>query len=75
MSGPLKGVKVIDFGQAAVGPVAAALMGQPGADVIKIEPIGGDMVRRGSDPKRGMSPTFFGNGITKRSIARNLKDE
>ncbi len=75
MSGPLAGVKVIDFGQAAVGPVAAALMGQLGADVIKVEPIEGDMVRGGSYNSRLMSTTFFGNGITKRSIALNLKDE
>ena len=35
MTGPLRGIKVIDFGQAAVGPVAAALMGQHTDEVLR----------------------------------------
>jgi crotonobetainyl-CoA:carnitine CoA-transferase CaiB-like acyl-CoA transferase len=41
MSGALNGIRVIDFGQYLAGPLAAMLLGDNGADVIRIDPPGG----------------------------------
>ena len=74
MDGPLTGIRVLDFGMAAVGPIAAEYLGELGADVIKIESPRGDIVRRGKPMMRGMSHTFLGNNLTKRGIVLDLKD-
>lgn len=76
MTGPLKGIRVLDFGMAAVGPLAATYLGVLGADVIKIEQPSGDIVRRpGGNTMRGMGTTFIGNNYTKRGFVLDLKDE
>src|SRR5918912_1289237 len=41
MSGPLAGVRVVDFGQYVAGPLAAMLLADAGADVVRVEPPGG----------------------------------
>lgn len=46
MSAPLKGVKVVDFGQYIAAPGTSALLAGLGADVIKVEPIGGEASRK-----------------------------
>jgi len=71
--GALSGLLVLDFGQAAVGPVAASYLGMMGATVIKVESPAGDMVRRGQPTMRGTSVTFIGNNLTKRSVVLDLK--
>ena len=73
MPGPLEGIKVIDFGVATVGPTATTLTAHLGADVIKVEPLQGDLCRlfEGSTDSRA----FFANSNTKRSIVLNLKDD
>ena len=73
MPGPLEGIKVIDFGVATVGPTATTLTAHLGADVIKVEPLQGDLCRlfEGSTYSRA----FFANSNTKRSIVLNLKDD
>jgi formyl-CoA transferase len=70
----LVGIKVLDFGRAAVGPIAAEYLGMLGADVIKIEPPEGDPVRHVATFKRGMGTTFLGNNLNKRGIVLNLRD-
>ena len=77
MEAPLKGIRVLDFGMAAVGPISAEWMGWLGADVIKIESPSGDIVRRGG---HGGAPgwaghTFNGNNIGKRGIILDLKQD
>ena len=76
MDTPLTGIRVLDFGMAAVGPIAAEYLGWLGADVIKVESPAGDMVRRG---KGGYDDwgghTFLGNNIGKRGIVLDLKDD
>jgi crotonobetainyl-CoA:carnitine CoA-transferase CaiB-like acyl-CoA transferase len=74
MDGPLKGLRVLDFGQAAVGPISTTYLGELGADVIKVEQPAGDMVRRGKPTMRGMGHTFLGNNLTKRGIVLDLKN-
>ncbi|MBM4257640.1 MAG: CoA transferase [Deltaproteobacteria bacterium] len=73
MSGPLTGIRVLDFGRAAVGPVSAQYLGFLGADVIKIEPPEGDPVRNVATFKKGMGATFMGNNLNKRGIMLDLK--
>lgn len=66
---PLDNIKVLDFTQAAGGPFGSQMLGDMGADVIKIEPLSGDHFR--FSLKGVWIPTLNRN---KRSIAINLKD-
>lgn len=76
MKGPLEGVRVLDFGMAAVGPISTTYLGVLGADVIKIEQPSGDIVRRPTGvTMKGMGTTFIGNNCTKRGIVLDLKQE
>ena len=76
MAGPLKDIRVLDFGMAAVGPLAATYLGLLGADVIKVEHPRGDIVRRPSGPTMGgMGTTFIGNNHTKRAVCLDLKND
>ena len=72
-NGPLCGLLVLDFGQAAVGPVAAEYLGMLGATVIKVESPKGDMVRNPRPHMRGTSTTFLGNNLAKFGIVLDLK--
>ena len=76
MPGPLHGYRIIDLTQMISGPVATMLLGDQGADVIKIEPPGtGDFVRRYGGRRAGLPPMFATTNRNKRSIVLNLKDE
>ena len=75
MEAPLAGIRVLDFGMAAVGPISAEYLAWLGADVIKIESPSGDMVRRGKGGKDWAGHTFNGNNIGKRGIILDLKKD
>jgi CoA:oxalate CoA-transferase len=77
MSQPLEGIVVADFSHVMAGPYASHLLRLLGAEVIKIEPKGGDAFRNyGGDPEyAGMAPAFIAANAGKKSIALDLKDE
>jgi crotonobetainyl-CoA:carnitine CoA-transferase CaiB-like acyl-CoA transferase len=74
--GPLAGLLVADFSRVLAGPLAAMLLGDLGADVIKVErPDGGDDTRAWGPPWRdGVSTYYLGLNRNKRSIALDLTD-
>jgi crotonobetainyl-CoA:carnitine CoA-transferase CaiB-like acyl-CoA transferase len=76
MSGPLDGVVVLDFTQLAQGPYATQILGDLGADVIKVEPPGGDWMRAfslGNLYRGGESVSYLCFNRNKRSIKLDLK--
>jgi crotonobetainyl-CoA:carnitine CoA-transferase CaiB-like acyl-CoA transferase len=71
---PLAGVRVLEFGQAVSSPMCTMLLGDLGADVIKIEPPHGDAARGYGPPfVAGESPYFLSVNRNKRSAVINLK--
>lgn len=67
---PLLGVKIIEFTHMVMGPTVGVILGDLGADVIKVEPIGGDNTRRLVGSGAGYFPMYNRN---KKSIELNLK--
>ena len=72
MPGPLAGVCVIDLTTVISGPVCTMLLADQGADVIKIEPPGGDIARRTAGNGE-FTPMFVSSNRGKRSMALDLK--
>lgn len=71
---PLEGVRVVDLTTFLSGPSATQLLGDLGADIIKVESLDGDSSRAIVGPKvLGESAYFLANNRNKRSIAINLK--
>jgi crotonobetainyl-CoA:carnitine CoA-transferase CaiB-like acyl-CoA transferase len=74
MSGPMSGVRVIDLSSMMSGPWAADILGDQGADVIKVEVPGkGDHVRSLPNRSGDMSAMFVNVNRSKRSLTLNLK--
>jgi crotonobetainyl-CoA:carnitine CoA-transferase CaiB-like acyl-CoA transferase len=72
---PLDGVTVIELGHSVAAPYAGEILGDLGADVIKIEKADGDDARKWAPPYWGdMSSTFQSLNRNKRSAIVNLKD-
>ena len=71
MSGPLTGYKVLDMSRVLAGPAATVLLADQGAEVIKVEPLRGDVVRAMGGG--GVSPGYLTANRGKRSIALDLK--
>jgi crotonobetainyl-CoA:carnitine CoA-transferase CaiB-like acyl-CoA transferase len=72
---PLAGIRVIDVATVIAAPFCATMLGEFGADVLKIEhPIGGDALRRfGTPSQRGDTYTWLSESRNKRSVTLDLR--
>ena len=76
---PLAGLRVLDFSRVLAGPWCTQLLGDAGADVLKLEPLGGDVTRSWGPPfvpvggGKTMSTYFICCNRNKRSLALDLR--
>ena len=76
MPGPLAGIRVLDLTSVVSGPLATMFLADQGAEVIKIEPLGGDITRRSRQSISAsgeFSALFVSSNRGKRSLALDLK--
>ena len=74
--GPMHGIRIIDLSTIISGPIATQILGDQGADVIKVEPPGiGDLTRRMGTRRNGLSAIFAAANRNKRGIILDLKSE
>ena len=74
-AGPLAGVRVLDLSAVVLGPLATQILGDYGADVIKVEPPEGERMRANGVTRRprGLSSIFLAINRNKRSLCIDLK--
>jgi crotonobetainyl-CoA:carnitine CoA-transferase CaiB-like acyl-CoA transferase len=73
--GPLAGIRVIECASIVLGPLTTQLLGDMGADVVKVEDPAGDLTRRiGPQRSNLMGALFLGCNRNKRSVVLDLKD-
>ena len=75
MTGPLSGVRIVDFTANMSGPFGTMILGDQGADVVKVEPVTGDIIRDIGMRENGVSAYFANLNRSKRSIALDLADD
>lgn len=73
--GPLSGVKVLDLTTMVSGPVAAMMLADQGADVIKVETLSGEQMRHIGPPHNDVTAAFFSCNRGKQGIALDLKSD
>lgn len=71
---PLAGLRVVDLTTNMSGPLATMVLADQGADVVKIEPLGGDIIRGVGTGRAGMSAYFANVNRAKRSVAVDLRN-
>lgn len=72
---PLSGLRVIELGQLLAGPFTGTILAYFGAEVIKVEPPGGDPIRGWREVKGGTSLWYRSLGRNKKSVTLDLKSE
>ena len=73
-TGPLAGVRILDLTSVVLGPLATQILGDYGAEIIKVEALEGDLMRaNGVTREKGMSSIFLALNRNKRSISIDLK--
>ncbi|MDP6012042.1 MAG: CoA transferase [Alphaproteobacteria bacterium] len=75
LTGPLHGFRVLDLTTMVSGPIATMMLADQGADVIKIEPPAGELMRRVGIDNRGMTSSFLSCNRSKRSLSVDVKTE
>ena len=76
MTDPLQGIRVIDLSRVLAGPQCASMLGDLGADVVKVEAVGdGDETRTWAPFADGLSTAFMSVNRNKRSMAVDLSTE
>jgi len=73
MSGPLAGIRIVDCSQIVSGPMACQMLGDQGAEVIKVESPGGDPVRSLGPRKADLSSMFIAVNRGKQGLCLDLK--
>lgn len=73
--GPLEGLKVVDLTTMVSGPVAAMMLADQGAEVIKVEPLYGEQMRHIGPKHNGLTPGFYSCNRAKKSLALDLKSD
>jgi crotonobetainyl-CoA:carnitine CoA-transferase CaiB-like acyl-CoA transferase len=73
MAGAMDGVRVIDLTTMVAGPVAAMMLADQGADVIKVESPSGDLMRHFAFGRGGLSASFISCNRNKRSVSIDIK--
>ncbi len=73
--GPLNGFRIIDLTTMVSGPIATMMLADQGADVIKIEPPRGELMRHVGIPNNGMTTSFLSCNRSKRSLAVDIKTD
>jgi crotonobetainyl-CoA:carnitine CoA-transferase CaiB-like acyl-CoA transferase len=73
--GPLQGIRVLEVGQLLAGPFASSMLGYFGAEIIKIEPLGGDPLRTWRVVRNGTSLWWHSLARNKKSVAIDLQTE
>ena len=71
--GPLTSIRVLDFSTVLAGSLCTQILGDLGADVIKVEAPGGDATRRFGAPKGGLSAFFAQINRNKRGVVIDLR--
>jgi crotonobetainyl-CoA:carnitine CoA-transferase CaiB-like acyl-CoA transferase len=71
----LDDIRVVEFAAVLAGPLTGLLLADLGADVIKVEPPGGDMLRRNPPIHNGVSAVFYAANRNKRSVVLDLRTD